>query len=81
MFSSSRSSHPNLIHITPNYILFYHLSRYLKILVRPLFCVSPAYLLRLLNGLPGLNLPSDQNVTETFTQQIPLGLEQAERVL
>lgn len=59
----------------------YRLCRYLKILVRPLFCVSPSYLLRLLNGLPGLNLASHQDITKTFIQQIPFRLEQAKRVL
>lgn len=79
-----RSSHPNLIRIASKRVIFcsmYRLCRYLKILVRPLFCVSPSYLLRLLNGLPGLNLASHQYITKTFIQQIPLRLEQAKRVL
>lgn len=79
-----RSGHPNLIRIAPKRIIFcsmYRLCRYLKILVRPLFCVSPSYLLRLLNGLPGLNLAPHQDITKTFIQQIPLRLEQAKRVL
>lgn len=79
-----RSGHPNLIRIASNRIEFcsmYRLCRYLKVLVRPFFCVSPSYLFGLMNGLPGLNLASDQDITKTFIQQIPLRLEQTKRVL
>ncbi len=73
-----RSGHPNLILIAPKRIIFcsmYRLCRYLKIFIRPLFCVSPSYLLRLRNALPGLNLASHQDITKTFIQQIPLRLQ------